>query len=49
MFWQGGGKKRLKNQIEKFMEIAPTKIEKGIIGKNDEELLCIYYNRHDQD
>jgi hypothetical protein len=45
MFWQGGGKKRLKNQIEKFMEVPQQQIEKDAIGKNDDELLPIYYYR----
>ena len=45
MFWQGGGKKRLKNQIEQKMETAPFKFEPGRIGRNDEELLAIYYHR----
>lgn len=47
MFWQGGGKKRLKNQIEKMMEIPATNIEVNTIGKNDDELLTIYYHRND--
>jgi hypothetical protein len=45
MFWQGGGKKRLKNQIEMKMELPPTAVPKDIIGKTDDELLPIYYHR----
>ncbi len=47
MFWQGGGKKRLRNQIEKIMEIPATNIETHTIGKNDDELLTIYFHRND--
>jgi hypothetical protein len=36
MFWQGGGKKRLKNQIEKIMEIPQPQIEPNTIGNNDD-------------
>jgi hypothetical protein len=35
MFWQGGGKKRLKYQIEKVMEIPSKNLEKGAIGYTD--------------
>jgi len=35
MFWQGGGKKRLKYQIEKVMEIPSRIVEKGVIGHTD--------------
>ena len=46
MFWQGGGKKRLRYQIEKIMEVPHVEVESGVIGKNDDQLLIIYYNRH---
>jgi hypothetical protein len=45
MFWQGGGKKRLKQQIETAMEVAPVSYQPGQLGRSDEELLMIYYYR----
>jgi len=45
MFWQGGGKKRLRTQIESVLEVPRKVIEKGVVGHIDEELLMIYYYR----
>lgn len=45
MFWQGGGKKRLKHQIENIMEVPQRQVDRNAIGKNDDELLHIYYYR----
>jgi len=45
MFWQGGGKKRLKNQIEGKMEVPTPPFAVGTIGRNDDELLYIYFHR----
>lgn len=45
MFWQGGGKKRLKHQIENIMEVPQHQVDSNAIGKNDDELLHIYYYR----
>lgn len=45
MFWQGGGKKRLKHQIENIMEVPQHQVDRNAIGKNDDELLQIYYFR----
>lgn len=45
MFWQGGGKKRLKHQIEKVMEVPLLNLDQHAIGTNDNQLLTIYYQR----
>lgn len=45
MFWQGGGKKRLRHQIENIMEVPQHQVDRNAIGKNDDELLHIYYYR----
>lgn len=45
MFWQGGGKKRLKQQIEHKMEVAPAEFDPKKIGTNDDDLILIYYYR----
>lgn len=45
MFWQGGGRKRLKNLIEQKMEVAPSPFEPGKIGRTDDDLIHIYYHR----
>ena len=36
MFWQGGGKKRLKNQIEAKVEVSAQSFQPGTIGKTDD-------------
>jgi hypothetical protein len=36
MFWQGGGKKRLKQHIECKMEIAPSHFDANKIGTTDD-------------
>lgn len=45
MFWQGGGKKRLRHQIERAMEPARSSGEPPAVGQDDEQLLVIYYER----
>lgn len=35
MFWQGGGKKRLRNHIETHMEVPVAPFVPGVLGKND--------------
>lgn len=45
MFWQGGGKKRLRHQIDKAMEPARSSAELPAVGQDDEQLLVIYYER----
>jgi len=45
MFWQGGGRKRLKQQIDRAMEVSLPEIDKFTVGRSDDELFIIYYNR----
>jgi hypothetical protein len=48
MFWQGGGKKRLRHQIERAMEPARSSVELPAVGQDDEQLLVIYYQREQE-